>query len=73
MTDADARARTRFILLSLLRLGGALIALAGAAIIGKRLVEPAELVGGSLMLLGIFEVLVLPVLLARHWRTPPAP
>lgn len=73
MADADTRARTRFILLSLLRLGGALIALAGAVIIGKRLVEPAELVGGLLMLLGIFEVLVLPVLLARHWRTPPGP
>jgi hypothetical protein len=70
MTEPDP-AKTRFLLLGLLRLSGVIFAFLGIAIIMKRLVEPAEIIGGVLIAIGALEVLVLPVLLVRRWRTPP--
>jgi len=69
--DPQAQARSRFMLLNLIRFGGVMIALFGAAVIGKRLIEPAEIVGGLMMALGAFEVVLLPAILVRRWRTPP--
>lgn len=67
-SDAETKARARFMLLNLIRFSGVLIAFAGAAIIGKRLIEPAETIGGLLLALGAFEVLILPTMLIRSWR-----
>jgi hypothetical protein len=69
MTESDP-AKTRFLLLGLLRLSGVVLAFLGIAIIMKRLVEPAEIIGGVLIAIGALEVLLLPILLVRRWRTP---
>ena len=66
-------ARNRFFVLTLLRLGGVALAFLGVAIVAKRLVEPAEIVGGVVLALGILDVMILPRMLARRWRTPPRP
>lgn len=68
MSEQDP-ARARFIALAALRFGGVVIAFLGIAILVKRLVEPAELIGFLLMAVGAFDVLVLPALLARRWRS----
>ena len=70
MTDAPDPARARFFTLGLIRLGGVALAFLGASIIAKRLVEPAEIIGGLLLLIAAVDVLVIPVLLAKRWRTP---
>lgn len=72
MTDDD-RARARFFTLGLIRLGGVAIAFLGIAIIAKRLIEPAEIIGGVLIAMAIVDVIVVPLILVRRWRTPPAP
>jgi drug/metabolite transporter (DMT)-like permease len=69
MTESDP-ARARFFTLGIIRLGGVAIAFLGVAIIAKRLVEPAEIIGGVLLLLAAIDVLVVPVILAKRWRTP---
>lgn len=64
-------ARARFFILALLRFSGVVIAFVGIAIVMKRIVEPADIVGTALMAIGAFEVILLPTLLARRWRSPP--
>ena len=70
MTEDNDPARARFFALGLIRFSGVAIAFLGVAILSKRWVEPAEIIGGALMAIGAFEVLVLPIILAKRWRTP---
>ena len=70
MSESDP-AKARFFALGLIRLGGVALAFLGVAIIAKRLVEPAEIIGGVLLFIAAIDVLVVPVLLAKRWRTPP--
>jgi hypothetical protein len=72
MNDADL-AKKRFFALGLIRLTGVALAFLGIAIIAKRLIEPAEIVGGVLIALGIVDVMVVPLLLVKRWRTPQKP
>ncbi len=66
----ESLAKRRFFTLSLVRLLGVVLAFCGVAIIAKRWIEPADIVGGALLVMGAFDVLVIPRLLARRWRTP---
>lgn len=65
----DDQAKQRFFILVALRLGGVALALLGIAVIMRRLVEPAELIGSVLILVGTIDVAVLPLILARAWRS----
>ena len=71
MSEPTDPAKVRFFALGLIRLGGVALAFLGVAIIAKRLVEPAEIIGGILLFIAAIDVLVVPVLLAKRWRTPP--
>jgi uncharacterized membrane protein YdcZ (DUF606 family) len=64
----EEEAKRRFFTLVGLRFSGVIIAFLGIAVVMKRLVEPADIVGTALIALGAFEVLVLPTLLLRKWR-----
>ena len=68
MTETPDPARAQFFTLSLIRFSGVALAFIAVTILAKRLVEPAELVGGILLAVAAFEVLVLPMLLVRRWR-----
>lgn len=70
MTD-ETTAKQRFIILGALRFGGVALAFTGISIIMRRWIEPADIIGTALMVVGAFDVIVLPVLLVRRWRTPP--
>lgn len=72
-TDPDARARNRFFILSLLRLGGVFIVLAGIVIASGRYPAVPVVAGYALVLFGLVDMAVVPQILARRWRTPPAP
>ena len=73
MTEAPDPARTRFLTLGLVRLLGVASAFLGIAVIAKRLVEPAEIIGGLLLLNGAIDVMVIPIILAKRWSSPPRP
>lgn len=64
----EDQAKQRFFILAALRFSGVAIAFLGIAVIMRRLVEPADLIGTALLLIGMFEVLVLPLLLVRRWK-----
>lgn len=65
----EEQAKQRFFLLAGIRLSGVVIAFFGIAVVMKRLIEPADVIGTALIAIGAFEVIVLPVLLMRSWRT----
>ncbi len=62
--------QTRFIIIQIVRWSGVGLTLLGLMVMGGRLHWPAAL-GMALALIGIFEAMIVPVLLARRWRTPP--
>jgi hypothetical protein len=62
-------ARKRFFALALLRFGGVVLAFVGISIIAKRWIEPAEIVGGVLIAVAIVDVMILPLVLIRRWRS----
>jgi hypothetical protein len=61
-------ARKRFFTLALLRFGGVVLAFVGISIIAKRWIEPAEIVGGALVVVAIVDVMIVPMILIRRWR-----
>ena len=70
MSETTDPAKARFFMLGLIRLGGVALAFLGVAVIAKRLVEPAEIIGGVLLFIAAVDVLVVPFLLVKKWRTP---
>ena len=71
MSETTDPAKARFFMLGLIRLGGVALAFLGVAVIAKRIVEPAEIIGGILLFIAAIDVLVVPFLLVKKWRTPP--
>jgi hypothetical protein len=71
MTDQTPDpARVRFFILGLVRLGGVVLAFLGISIMAKHWIEPADIIGGALIVMGAVEVLIVPRILARQWRSP---
>lgn len=75
MTQADdALAKKRFFALSSMRIMGAIFVLAGFILIrgAWELVGQPEdrWIGVALVLLGVFDFAIMPLLLARRWRSP---
>jgi hypothetical protein len=68
MSDADALARNRFFALSLLRIAGALLIMAGLVIAAGRFESLPPL--AVMVLVGAIDFALVPLWLARRWRTP---
>lgn len=71
----EATWRNRFILLNLIRIGGTIVVLVGLLIWHSDLYRQggAMAVGLPLALIGLAISFGAPVVLARKWKTPPAP
>ncbi len=69
MTE-DNLAKRRFLMLTVFRFSGVALAFTGISIVMKRWLEPADIIGTVLIALGAFEVIVLPLILVRAWRSP---
>lgn len=67
MTDP---ARTRFFILALLRLAGAVAIMAGLVIAAGRFPDLPRSAGVVLTLIGALDFALVPRLLARRWRSP---
>jgi hypothetical protein len=63
-------AKGRFFVIQALRWSGLAMVIIGLLVIQKKIELPAE-VGYGLFLVGLFDALIMPSLLARRWRTPP--
>lgn len=70
----DALAKKRFFAITAMRLMGALFVLIGFVLIrgGWALAgQPADRwIGVAVVLIGVFDFAVMPLLLARRWRSP---
>ena len=62
-------AKARLLAMTMVRLSGAAMVLLALAIIAGKIDLP-RLVAVILGLLGMFEVLVMPLILAKRWKTP---
>jgi hypothetical protein len=63
-------AKKRFFTLQLIRLSGAALAMTGlAALAGKT--DLPWLAGAVLFVVGLFDLFVFPIILAKRWKSPP--
>jgi hypothetical protein len=70
MTEEEAK--RRFMILNLLRLSGLVLVFLGIANVNGKLLPALTPWLGTVMLIGgVFEFFVIPVLLRRAWRRPP--
>lgn len=67
--DAEATARSRHLIISLSRLLGGLLVVVGILVI-NRTIEWPDIAGYGLILVGLVDTFVVPLALARRWRTP---
>lgn len=69
---ANDPARSRFLVIQLIRLGGVAFVLLGLVIWHGDLLTPGGdmLIGLPLVIVGVLDATVIPQLLARRWRTP---
>lgn len=67
-TSPEALARARFRRLNVVRLSGVALAMVGAGIMAGKIDLP-RLLGLLILLAGVFDVLVFPLILARRWRS----
>ena len=66
----DDVARNRWMVISALRAAGVAMVLVGLLILRKVIPEPAW-AGYTILAVGLADVFLVPLLLARKWRTPP--
>ena len=69
MTNPDP-ARQRFIVLQLMRLSGAFFALLGLLVIAHKVDMPI-VAGYAFLVVGFVDLFVVPLLLAKRWKSPP--
>jgi uncharacterized membrane protein YhaH (DUF805 family) len=73
MTEADRIARNRYYMIA----GVNLIAVAGAVfglvIAGRSVTTEGTVLGGAILLSGLYVMAVVPRWMARRWRTPEQP
>jgi type IV secretory pathway VirB2 component (pilin) len=66
--NGDAKARNRFIVIQLMRVGGVAMVMFGIAVL-RGLVQLPDVVGYVLIVMGIGEAFVAPQMLARLWSS----
>lgn len=65
----DNQARDRWAIISIVRLAGVALVLAGALVV-RQIIEWPKEAGYVLIVAGLVDVYLVPQLLARKWRTP---
>jgi hypothetical protein len=67
---SDDVARNRWMVINALRAAGVAMVLVGLLIVREVIPEPAW-AGYTILAVGLADVFLVPLLLARKWRTPP--
>ena len=69
----ETKAQQRFLILNFVRIAGAIMLVIGLAVIGNGLFGLPIRVGYALFLIGIAAFILVPLLLAKKWKSPPNP
>lgn len=67
----EAQAKTRFMIIGLVRLGGAALAIFGIVVLSGRFDSVPPVAGYLMLAAGLLDFALVPYALARAWRTPP--
>ncbi len=71
MSNTDqAQAQKRFIILNVIRIGGAVLLALGLAVLANGFAGLPKAVGVVLFVVGIVDFLVIPVALSKRWKSP---
>ena len=68
--DDEVQAKLRFFIISFVRLMGALLLAFGLAIISRGYMYIPKPAGYAFVAMGFFELIVLPVILSKKWKSP---
>ena len=66
----DEAARNRWLVINVVRFAGVAMVVIGLMIVRQVIPEPAW-AGYTILAVGLTDVFLVPLLLARKWRTPP--
>ena len=67
--DQHDPAKARFLTIQAVRLSGLVLGVLGALVLGDMLPLP-EFVGYILVVIGAFEIFIMPLFLTKRWKTP---
>ncbi len=70
--NSETVAKTRFFVLNLVRLSGAILIALGLGIIANGFMDLPVEAGYAAFAVGVFEFVVLPIILSRKWKSPAA-
>ena len=72
-TRDDTQAQYRLLVINLCRIGGAIMLVIGLAVIARQAFGLPIAAGYVLFLVGMFSFLLVPVFLAKKWKSTPLP
>jgi hypothetical protein len=67
----EARSQYRFLVINLCRISGAIMLVIGLAVIAREAFGLPKAAGYVLFFIGIFDFLLVPVFLAKRWKSKP--
>jgi hypothetical protein len=68
--EEETKAQQRFLVLNLIRISGAVMLVIGLAIIANGLFGLPVAAGYALLVIGIVDFMLVPLLLAKRWKSP---
>ena len=68
---AETRAQSRFLVINLCRITGAIMLVVGLAIIAREAFGLPKALGFGLFLIGMIGFMLVPVLLSKRWKSTP--
>jgi uncharacterized membrane protein YesL len=71
--DYEAQVKLRYFIIGFVRLMGAVLMALGLTIIALGFMDIPKPAGIAFLGFGLFEFLVMPVILSRKWKSPPNP
>ena len=68
--EEETKAQQRFLVLNFIRISGAIMLVLGLAVIGNGLFGLPDAAGYALFAVGIADFILVPLLLAKKWKSP---
>ena len=68
--EEETKAQQRFLVLNLVRLSGAIMLVIGLAVVANGVFGLPVAAGYVLFLIGIVDFMLVPLLLAKRWKSP---
>ena len=68
--EEEAKAQYRFLVINIVRISGAIMLVLGLAIISRGVFDLPKGAGYVLFVVGIVDFMLVPLLLAKRWKSP---